>query len=204
MTAKRPCPEFETLLLDRAAGSLDGAEAARVETHLAGCEACRAEAAILEAALSAARLPPPTEAERRALDRAEAATLRHWRGAEGSRRNRSLMQGFAAGFAVAAAAAVLVIAPGAYRRGQVVAVPADASVPGNVALVPGNVEGKVEPVPGNEDSYAMAAGSNDAAAWEPDLDGAWELAALAVGETPGGENDLAWDDAAALADPTVR
>lgn len=167
----KPCPEFETLLLDRAGGSLDAAAAARLETHLAACEACRAEAAALAAALSAARMPPPSEAEERALERARVATLRHWRGAEGSRRNRSLMQGFSAGFAVAAAAAVLVIAPGAYRRAQQA-----GAAPDDAAAVP-------------EESASALAGSAAAetATWEPDLDAVWETAALAMGEATGDE-----------------
>ncbi len=197
MTVTRPCPEFETLLLDRAAGSIAAAAAARLETHLAGCEACRAEAAALQAALAAARLPPPSEAEQRALDRAQVATLRHWRGAEGSRRNRSLMQGFSAGFAVAAAAAVLIIAPGAYRRAQQAqaqqaqagAVPDDA---GAAATVPDNADAAY---PGPEPERV--------AGWEPDLDAAWEAAALAVGGAPGDEeSDLAWADAADFTDLT--
>jgi anti-sigma factor RsiW len=177
MTVTRPCPEFETLLLDRAGGSLDAAEAARLEAHLAGCGACRNEAAALAAALSAARLPPPSEAEQRALDRAQVATLRHWRGAEGSRRNRSLLQGFSAGFAVAAAAAVLVIAPGAYRRAQQA-----GAVPGGAAGLPDEVA-----------TVVAATDSDPAAAWEPDLDAVWEDAALAVGDATGDEElDPAW------------
>jgi anti-sigma factor RsiW len=154
---KSPCSELETLLLDRAAGSLDAAAAGRLEAHLAGCEACRAEAASLEAAIAAARLAPPSEAELRALERAQAATLRHWRGAEGSRRNRSLVQGFSAGFAVAAAAAVLVVAPGAYRARQTQAGAVASAVPEAAADPDASDEG-----------------------WEPDLDAAWEVAALAT------------------------
>lgn len=183
MTAQKPCPEFETMLLDRAGGSLDDAAAARLETHLAGCEACRAEAAALAETLSAARLSPPSEAEQRALDRAQVATLRHWRGAEGSRRNRSLLQGFSAGFAVAAASAVLVIAPGAYRRAQ----PAGAGPDAAAAL------------PDEAASALAAAGSEATAAWEPDLDAVWEDAALAVGDAAGDEElDSAWVDASDL------
>jgi anti-sigma factor RsiW len=185
MTALKPCPEFETMLLDRAGGSLDDAAAVRLETHLAGCEACRAEAAALSEALSAARLPPPSEAEERALDRAQVATLRHWRGAEGSRRNRSLMQGFSAGFAVAAAAAVLVIAPGAYRRAQQAGAGGAVGAPGEAAT-------------------ALAATGSDpdgADAWEPDLDAVWEEAALAVGDAAGDEElDPAWAYATDLTD----
>lgn len=192
----RPCPDFETMLLDGAAGALDAAAAARLESHLAGCEACRAEAAALESALGAARLPAPSEVEQRALARAQTATLRHWRGAEGSRRNRSLMQGFAAGFAVAAAAAVVVVAPGAYHRAQErrAAVTAGNAVPGNVPGMPGNVPGNGESVPGNGDSAVAAADS--AIGWTPELDAAWETSTLAMGD----ELDTAWTDAAYLTD----
>ncbi len=197
MTAPRPCPEFEPLLLDRVAGSMDAAAAARLETHLAGCEACRVEAAALAAALAAARLPPPSESELRALDRAQVATLRHWRGGEGARRNRSLLQGFSAGFAVAAAAAVLVIAPGAYRRAQQVHLGAPV-VQKNGSSVPGNGgkesagTGIGATVPGSVVSGGAGSDAN-AAAWEPDLDEAWETAALALGEDLGDEEVAATD-----------
>ena len=201
MTATRPCPEFETLLLDRAGGALDAAAATRLETHLAGCQGCRAEVAALEAALAAARLPPPSEAEQRALDRAQVATLRHWRGAEGSRRNRSLMQGFSAGFAVAAAAAVLVVAPGAYRRAQ----QAQAQQ-AQAGAVPDHA-GLAATVPDDADAATAAAYPGPeperVAAWEPDLEAAWETAALAVGEAPGDEeSDLAWPDTADFTEGT--
>ncbi len=176
---KTPCSGFEPLLLDRAAGSLDGAAAARLEAHLGGCEGCRAEAVAIEAALAAARLGPPSEAEQRALARAQAATLRHWRGAEGSRRNRSLLQGFSAGFAVAAAAAVLIAAPGAYRRARDARAGAPVSALAEASADPGRAG---EP-------------------WEPDLDADWEAAALAVGDAPaGGQLDADWTDSADTAD----
>jgi hypothetical protein len=198
----RPCPEHETALIDRAAGSLDAAATARLETHLAGCEACRAEAAALEAALAAARLPPPSEAEQRALDRAQVATLRHWRGAEGSRRNRALMQGFSAGFAVAAAAAVLVIAPGAYRRAQ--QAQAQQAEAGAAGAVPDNA-GAATTVPDDADAATAAAypgpEPESVAGWEPDLEAAWEAAALAMGEAPGDEElDPAYADLADFTD----
>jgi len=200
MTVTRPCPEFETLLLDRAAGSIDAAAATRLETHLAGCEACRAEAAALQAALAAASLPPASEAEQRALDRAQLATLRHWRGAEGSRRNRSLLQGFSAGFAVAAAAAVLVIAPGAYRRAQQAqAQQAEAgAAAGAAGAVPDNA-GEAATLPDDANAATAAAYPGPeperVASWEPDLEAAWEAAALAMGEAPGDEGlDPAYAD----------
>ncbi len=192
MTANRPCPDQEPLLLDRAAGAIDAATAARLEAHLAGCEACRAEAQALDSALEAARLPPPPEAELRALERAQAATLRHWRGAEGSRRNRSLLQGFSAGFAVAAAAAVLVIAPASYRRAHQVQAVATA-VPGAAAQPGGAGPGGDGSLPDEAGSIAEA--DSDVASWEPDLDAVWETASLAVGEDLG-EAEYAAADAA--------
>ena len=63
----RPCPGFEPLLLDRAAGLLDTAGEARLDRHLAGCPACRAEADAIALALSLAALPPASAAERAAV-----------------------------------------------------------------------------------------------------------------------------------------
>ncbi len=175
---KSSCSEIEPLLLDRAGGSLGAAEAGRLEAHLAGCQACRAEAASLESAVAAARLAPPSEAERRALERAQAATLRHWRGAEGSRRNRTLVQGFSAGFAVAAAAAVLAVAPGSFGLKHTEA---------------GAVASAVQ-------EAAADPGTSDES-WEPDLDTAWEVAALATDEAPaGGQLDSTWVDSTDLID----
>ena len=188
----KPCLEFEKALLDRLGGALGPSAAARLEAHLPRCAACRTEAARLEAALAAARLPPPSEAERRALARAEGTALRAWRGAEGARRNRSLLHGFAAGVAVAAAAALIATAPGALqtaaRRGAARS-PAAAAGDSSAAFQDGP-------------EYLAAAGA--AAAWEPDLDGVWAASALAVGEEPEGESaeetDLAGQLYADLAD----
>ena len=172
------CSSYEPLLLDRAAGALEPAAAARLEAHLAACEGCRAEASALEATLAAARLAPPSEAEQRALSRAQASTLRHWRGTEGSRRNRSLVWGFSAGFAVAAAAAVLVVAPGAYHRARDARAGAAASAA----------------------AQTSAGAGQGGDSWEPDLDADWEVAALAMGDAPAeGQADADWVD---LADAT--
>jgi len=107
------CRDLSPLLADRAAGDLTAAGAARLEEHLAGCPACRAEAAADEAVLSLARLPPPSDRERSVLAgladslrlaRAAAARRRGWAGRA------------AAGLAVAAAAAAFLMAPAFTRR----------------------------------------------------------------------------------------
>ncbi len=47
----RACPAYEPLLLDRAAGELGPVDATRLERHLDGCPACRAEADAVDLAL---------------------------------------------------------------------------------------------------------------------------------------------------------
>jgi anti-sigma factor RsiW len=64
----KPCADQLPLLIDRAAGALSPADAARLEPHLAACPACRAEAAGLAETLALAALPPPSRAEVAALD----------------------------------------------------------------------------------------------------------------------------------------
>lgn len=100
------CPEFEPLLLDRAAGELDPALAPGLARHLSGCPACRAEAETVERALSLAALPPLPEAERETVARgAREALLRHHAG----RKQRRLAGGLA--FAIAASAAFALAVP---------------------------------------------------------------------------------------------
>jgi anti-sigma factor RsiW len=102
------CRDLEVLRSLHAAGALDAADAARVEAHLAGCARCRAEVAAEAEALRLARLPPPSEATRRAtatLAQDALATLRA-REARAASWKRA-----AAGFAAAAALALVVVAP---------------------------------------------------------------------------------------------
>lgn len=61
------CTDLDLLLPLHATGALEPAEASRVEDHLAACASCRAEAARDAEVLSLAKLPPPSEAERRAV-----------------------------------------------------------------------------------------------------------------------------------------
>jgi anti-sigma factor RsiW len=107
------CRDVEPLLLDRAAGDLDPAGAERLDQHLAGCAACRAEAAALDRTLSLVRLPPPDAAERAALS-GLADSVRAARTA--AVRRRAWPVRFAAGLAVAAAAAAFLVAPAFTRR----------------------------------------------------------------------------------------
>jgi len=102
----RPCPEFEPLLLDRAAGVLEPAREAGLVRHLAGCPSCRAEAETVERALSLAALPPLPDAEKIAVAQgAREALLAHRAG----RKERRLAGSLA--FALAASAAFAVAVP---------------------------------------------------------------------------------------------
>jgi len=75
-------------------------------------------------ALSLAALPPPTEAELRALAAAREETLRAWRR---SNARRGVYRRAAAGLLVVAAAAALALAPGAFRKAPSVAQPREAA-----------------------------------------------------------------------------
>jgi hypothetical protein len=98
----RACPEFEPLLIDLAAGDVPPADLARLEAHLAGCDACRAEAGVFGQALALAALPPPTPAEREAVARgAGEAIARHRRQHRHRRRRLGGLLAVAAGVAVA-------------------------------------------------------------------------------------------------------
>ncbi len=148
----RACPEFEPLLIDLAAGDVAPADLPRLEAHLAGCDACRAEAGIFGQALALAALPPPTPAEREAVARgAGEAVARHRR-----RHRRGLAGGLlaiAAGVAVAIGVPQLVRSPG----------PDAVSAAAGAAAV------------------TSATGSDATATdWQvPDLDAAWAASAVA-------------------------
>jgi anti-sigma factor RsiW len=60
-------PEYELLLIDRAAGELADADRLQVELHLADCRACAAEAEAFIKVLSAVALPPRSDEEHAAL-----------------------------------------------------------------------------------------------------------------------------------------
>jgi anti-sigma factor RsiW len=107
------CKGFDLLLPLHAAGALDPDEAARVEAHLAACAACRREAALDAEALLLAKLPPPSDAERRAVADVPRRALAALHAAD---RRRSRWKPVAAGIGVAAAALLAILAPAMLQR----------------------------------------------------------------------------------------
>ncbi len=107
------CRDLEVLLSARAAGALEPGESDRLEAHLAGCQACSAEAGGLAEAVGLARLSPPVEAELRALEGLQARVLASWSRTE---RRRAVRRRVVVGVAAAAAAVAMILAPGALRR----------------------------------------------------------------------------------------
>ncbi len=95
------------MLLDLAYGGLAPAEAAEVEAHLAGCEACRAERSRLEGTRALMRQlepePPPAHGEHLILTAAREA-------AERGRRRRALVPGWV--WQLSLTAAVVMVAGG--------------------------------------------------------------------------------------------
>jgi anti-sigma factor RsiW len=120
-----PCPEFESLLIDRAAGELSDADRLVVERHLSECRSCAAEAEALERTLSALALPPRSAEERAALSSLPQRTGMAWRRGE---RRRSMLKGAVAGFMASAAAAALILVPVARREANANANRADPTV----------------------------------------------------------------------------
>ncbi|HET7826322.1 MAG TPA: zf-HC2 domain-containing protein [Anaeromyxobacter sp.] len=112
-TTQGPCRENELALSLRAAGALDGDDAARLEAHLVLCPACRAEADAVQAALGLAKLPPVSESERRVFDGLADRTRTALRR---SSRVRWMAKRAAAAVLTAAAAAAIVLAPAVLRR----------------------------------------------------------------------------------------
>ncbi len=115
------CRDLELLVSLRASGApdaLDAADAARLDAHLAACASCRAELEASATALSLASLPPPSDADRRAVRDLPARTLAALRGRDRRRGvvRRALVG--VAGVAVAAGLAVAVVAPALFRKPQ--------------------------------------------------------------------------------------
>ncbi len=108
-----PCQEFESLLIDRAAGELSEADRLAVERHLSECRSCAAEAEALEKTLTAVSLPPRSAEERAALSSLALRSSIAWRRSE---RTRNMLQGAAAGFIASAAAAALILVPTVRRH----------------------------------------------------------------------------------------
>jgi anti-sigma factor RsiW len=147
------CREFEPLLLDRAAGDLSPDRAEALDLHLAGCEACRAEAEAYGQVLSLASLPAPSAAERAALGGlADSVRLARAQGA----RRLGWPARFAAGLAAAAAAAAFLAVPAFSRKG---------------------------PTLTSEEVAQARAAAAPAARWTaPDPDELWETAGTLLGE----------------------
>jgi hypothetical protein len=61
------CRELEVMVSLRAAGATDGEDARILDAHLATCERCRRDVASTSVALRLAKIPPPTQTERRAV-----------------------------------------------------------------------------------------------------------------------------------------
>ena len=102
------CAEFQPLVSTYADGGLDPAASRRLEGHLASCERCRTDLADTRFAFELARLPPISDAERRALVTLPAGALTELRR---DRVGTPIWRAFAAGFAAAAAIAVYLAAP---------------------------------------------------------------------------------------------
>jgi hypothetical protein len=111
MTA--PCAEFDLAISLRATGALDAPEAARLERHLEGCAACRAEATRADEALGLLRLPPISEPERRVYHGLAETTVERLHRGE---RRASLGKRVAAALLAAAAAVAVVLAPAVLHR----------------------------------------------------------------------------------------
>jgi predicted anti-sigma-YlaC factor YlaD len=108
-----PCRDYDVLLSLRAAGALDGDEAARLDAHLPGCAACRAGLDGYAGALALARLPAVSETERAAASGLAVAVV-----AESARRvrRRHRLGGLLfTGLSAAAVIAAVVVGPSLLR-----------------------------------------------------------------------------------------
>ncbi len=103
------CKDFNLLISLRAAGALEPAEATRLDAHLESCAACRAEADADAEVLGLAKLPPLTEAERRAANGLARDVVAELHRSEG---RRVAWKRAAGGFVAAAALLVAVVTPG--------------------------------------------------------------------------------------------
>jgi len=108
-----PCPEFDTLLLDQAAGALEPESARCLEEHLKVCPACGAEAEALAQTVALSRMPEPSSREVRALSSLPFTTLAAWRRQE---RRGEVVRRSMIGIALAASVASFVVAPIALNK----------------------------------------------------------------------------------------
>jgi len=115
-TPASDCRDLELLLSLQASGpgALAPDEALRLEAHLQGCAACRAESEAMAGVLAAAKLPPPSADEQaRALRDLPGSLLETLHRRE---RRRGLARRALAGIAVAAAATLFVLAPAILQK----------------------------------------------------------------------------------------
>lgn len=141
------CNDLELLLALRATGDLAADDAARLDEHLAACAACRAEAEKDAEVLRLAKLPPVTDAERRATAGLARDTLAELHRREG---RASSWKRAAAAFAAAAAVLVAVLAPAMLGKRS--------------AYPPAGLDAT---------EAAAAASATATSGWEPDLDTIW-------------------------------
>ena len=102
------CRDLELLVSLGAAGALSPEESARLDAHLAGCAACRAELEASAKALGLATMPPPSRAEQRLVAELPERMIEQVR--RGDRR-RGLGRRFALAASIAAVFAVALLLP---------------------------------------------------------------------------------------------
>jgi anti-sigma factor RsiW len=107
------CRDLELLVSLGAAGALAPDEAARLDTHLAGCSACRAELEASAKALGLARMPAPSRAEEHLPAELPGRMIDQLR--RGDRR-RAFSRRFALAAAIAAVFAVALLLPARFRQ----------------------------------------------------------------------------------------
>lgn len=160
------CREFEVMVSLRAAGATEGEDARLLDVHLTRCDRCRREALAIGAALRLAKVPSPSQVERRtAADLAE-RTLAAW---ERGRERRSVARRIAFTAAISAAFVLALVVPISLLQPE----PSPEVAAADVVALGGDV---VTPrVP------AVAPGSTDG--WQvPDLDVLWADAAVVSAE----------------------
>jgi hypothetical protein len=106
------CAAVQPLLLDRAAGILLPSSGRELDDHLAGCAACRVEAAAYEETLGLVRLPPAGADELGALGGLAAELLRR---RQASRTRAAGWKRAGAGVAVAASLLAALALPAFWR-----------------------------------------------------------------------------------------
>ena len=102
------CRDLELLVSLGAAGALSPEESARLDAHLSGCAACRADFEASAKALGLARMPPPSRAEQRLVAELPERMIEEVR--RGDRR-RGLGRRFVLAASIAAVFAVALLLP---------------------------------------------------------------------------------------------